>query len=430
MEAITLPVVDEADYDVVVCGGGLSGVCASIAAARAGARTLLIESRSFVGGNGTTGLPISSMRARNSPKLIVKGIPLEIINRVHAASDVNIDLTAVDWIPVDSERLQLVLLDMLLEASVDLMVHSPIVSVERIAGRITRVFTYDQEGRVLAFRASTFVDSTGDAKVATLAGLPTLMGRERDGQTQNMTLMFGVAGVEEASALSLTEHLDLWRRHISTHSGLRNQRMDAGPLPDPARSGFRAFNATRIVVGKGAGSRVLTSAEIDGRLQVGEYLDRFLRPSVAGFENAYLVQIATHVGVRETRRVRGIYEVTQQDILEVRKFEDAVACNANAIEIHSPESGSAEFRQIPEGEYYTVPYRALVVAGVSNLLASGRCISATHEALAALRVLSAAMATGQAAGLAAALAALERAPTQSLSSKRLRDGLRKQGAYV
>ncbi|WP_309085890.1 FAD-dependent oxidoreductase [Chelativorans sp.] len=428
MPEISIAVEDAGDYDVIVVGGGLSGVCAAVAAARTGARTLLCEALPFVGGNGTTGLPISGLCARNSDKIVVGGLVIEIIELLLKRGGVGADFKLKEWIPVDAEQLQLALGELLHTAGVTLLTYSPLLAVGREQSRIRDLSFYNKDGRALRYRAAAFVDSSGDAQLARLAGLTTPMGRQRDGQTQTMSLVFSVGGVDEARAESKSALAEAWNT-LQASGATRNKRRDPAVNEVFGRPGWRSFIATRVHVKKGTDNRLLADAELEGRRQIEEFICTFLR-SRAGYENCFLAQISSHVGVRETRRVSGLYEITTADLVSGRKFDDAVACSASSIEIHLPDSGLPHWQHLQDGDYYTIPYRALVAREVDNLFASGRCISATHEALAALRVLSPAMATGQAAGTAAAQSALNGVAADRLDVVQLRETLRAAGAIV
>ncbi|MDT0346194.1 FAD-dependent oxidoreductase [Streptomyces litchfieldiae] len=428
--AVEVPVEEAGRYHVIVVGGGLSGVCAAVASARTGARTLLVEALPFVGGNGTTGLPISGLRARNSEVLVVRGLVAEILDLMRHRGAVSGNFARQDWIAVDAEQLQLVLGHLLESAGVSLLTYSPLLAAVRAGVRISDAVFYNKDGRALRYRAEMFVDTTGDAQVARLAGLTTPMGRQRDGRTQTMSLVFSVAGIDERRTPPDDAVVDLWHRWQESGTIRRNQRRNPSINNVINRPGWRSFIATRIHVPKGTDNRLLALAELEGRKQIEEFVESFLRPHVPGYEHCFLAQIANHMGVRETRRISGLYEMSVTDLLTGRKFPDSIACNASSVENHQPDSGSAEWQHLHDGDYYTIPYRSLVAREVDNLLASGRCISASHEALAALRVLSPSMATGQAAGTAAALAALERTSAHELDPELLRAALRSSGAIV
>lgn len=414
-------------YDVIVVGGGLSGVCAAVASARTGARTLLAEALPFVGGNGTTGLPISGLRARNSDRMIVGGIITEILEMLLARGGVGDDFSTKEWISIDAEQLQFVLAGLLEGAGVELLTYSPLLSVARDQKRIGCLTFYNKDGRALQYGARVVIDSSGDAQVARLAGLTTPMGRQRDNRTQTMSLVFSVAGINEARAAPSDVISAAWN---AFESAVENSRRDPAVNQIFGRPGWRSFIATRVDVEKGTDNRLLAKAELEGRRQVDEFVSDFLRKQVAGYEQCFVAQIASHVGVRETRRISGLYDVTARDLISGRKFDDSIACNASSVEIHQPDRGLPQWEHLKDGDYYTIPYRSLVASEADNLLASGRCISGTHEALAALRVLSPAMATGQAAGTAAALCARGDISAHQLDAESVRTALRSAGAIV
>ncbi|KIX03197.1 uncharacterized protein Z518_06749 [Rhinocladiella mackenziei CBS 650.93] len=428
--AIVIPTEEAGTYDVIVVGGGLSGVCAAVASARTGARTLLVEALPSVGGNGTTGLPISGLCARNSNKIIVQGIVSEILHRLCSRNGSCSDFFCKRWIPIDAEQLQIVLGEILESANVDVLTYSPLLAVVSEQSTLREAIFYNKDGCALRYQAKMFVDATGDAQVARLAGITTVMGRQHDGLTQTMSLVFSVAGIDESRAPANDIVVDLWHKLQDTGHIKLNQRRNPSFNSMIHRPGWRSLIATRVQVPKGTDNRFLSQAELIGRKQVDEFIESFLHPHVPGYEGCFLAQIAGHIGVRETRRIVGLYEITAEDLLMGRKHADAIACNASSIENHKADSSSTEWQHLRDGEYYTVPLRALVALEATNLFACGRCISATHEALAALRVLSPSMATGQAAGTAAALAALKRLSSHDLDPNLVRGALAVAGAVI
>ena len=432
MNSITLPVQLAGDYDVIVIGGGLSGCCAAIASARTGARTLLAEALPYFGGNGLVGLPISSYNAAFSPHRVVGGIPWEIHQRLAAKGAIETwPDNPEDWQLVDCERLQFELTHLFDEAGVHLLSHSPLLAVEKTGSRLTSAVFYNKE-TPLRYTAKIFVDSTGDAQVASLAGLPTPMGRQRDGKTQPMTMTFQLGGVDGTRKPRWGEVNALWRRLAKDNPWINPRDGGCAASAIPGKPGVYFFNVTRVLVDKGTDNRQLTQAEKIGRYQVEEYIEKFLRPHVAGFEKCYLTQLGCRIGVRETRRIVGHYELTAADLRAETRFPDAVACNSYPVDIHSPDGGSTHFEhgKFRPGAYYTIPYRSLVARDADNLLASGRCLSASHEALAAVRVLSAAMATGEAAATAAGLGIRESVAPAALDPAVLRSCLTANGAIT
>ncbi|MCF7847761.1 MAG: FAD-dependent oxidoreductase [Kiritimatiellales bacterium] len=423
-------------YDVMVIGGGLAGICAALAAARGGAKTLLAESLPYIGGNATTGLPLSTFRTRNSPPVVVGGIPREIVEAVRALGGVSSDPAQTNWTRINGDLLQLALTQLLDDAGVTLLCHSPLIHAIRNEQRITHA-AFCGPGQCAAYSARYFVDASGDAALAEKAGLHPVMGRARDGNTQPMTLTFDVGGIDQERFQTAGGGALMCRRFEELRQEMKWRNPRQGPhlsFPNfiPGRPGYASFNVTRILVHKGTDSRQLTAAEREGRYQVAEFLFRFLKPHIPGFEGAWLARIAHRVGVRETRRIQGEYELQAQDLLSCTKFDDSIACNAYPIDIHSPDGGSSDYHAdiMKPGQYYTIPYRALVARNISNLLAAGRCISATHEALAAVRVFGCAMPVGEAAGTAAALCAAKGCAARDLGRDQLRRLLKANGAII
>jgi hypothetical protein len=344
------------------------------------------------------------------------------------------DLERDDWLAVDCERLQIELTHMFDEAGVDLLTHAPLVAVEHRERRLNAALIYSKDF-LLRYEAKIFVDSSGDAQLASLAGLPTPMGRQRDSKTQPMTLIFTLGGLDEERMMNWGDVMRKWEELRAERGGWLNPRLGpalSGGFRTPGKPGVWSFNVTRMIVDKGTDSRQLTQAEKEGRYQVEEFVEEFLRPYIPGYEKCYLTQIAGRVGVRETRRIVGEYELQKNDLVTLRKFPDSIACNSYPVDIHSPDGGTTHFEEgsFPDGAYYTIPYGCLVARDADNLLASGRCLSASHEALSAVRVLSAAMATGEAAGTAAALSSLNGQIVSKVDPDLLRDRLRKQNAII
>lgn len=431
---ISIPIESSTNFDVVVTGGGLAGCCAAIASARHGARTLLAEAMPYIGGNGVIGLPISSFRAANSSKVVVGGIAMEILDRLRYRGALKASHSLEDWLPIDCEILQIEMTKLLDEAGVELLTHSPLLAVECQGRELSAASFYSKEG-ALRYEAKLFIDATGDAQLAKLAGLQTPMGRQRDGRTQSMSMMFTLGGVDESRISEWTNAQKQWDALRENGIEWRNPRTGpalSGPFQIPGKAGVCSMNVTRILVEKGTDSRQLTAAEKEGRYQVEEFVERFLKPHVPGYENCYLTQLGCRVGVRETRRIIGLYELQRADLTGQTKFPDAIACNSYPVDIHSPDNGNTELDLgfLPDGAYYTIPYRCLVARDADNLLACGRCISATHEALSAVRVLAVAMPTGEAAGTAAALCVDRGTKPSELSYDDLRYTLRKNGAII
>lgn len=327
---------------------------------------------------------------------------------------------------------------------------------------IHKVVVHTKVGRE-EIAARVFVDTTGDGDLAAYAGAPFQKGRPEDGATQAMTLKFDIAGVDLHAALEWvkanpdqlrfpkldqTADIDQMLKGVISIAGyydLVKQAKEAGELMVPGdlvffisrpRCGEVVVNTTHIGMVDGTRSEDLTKAEIEGRRQMWSLM-KFFRSHVPGFEKCYLARSGVQIGVRETRRITGEYVFAADDVEQARKFPDAIAGLAYWIDIHSPKGegytrGEETTRHIgpPPGDWYEIPYRCLLPLGVSNLLIAGKCVSSTHEGHGAIRVMPSCSAMGQAAGTAAAMAAMEGVSPKELDVKRLLGVLREAGAIV
>ncbi|WP_080832208.1 FAD-dependent oxidoreductase [Cohnella massiliensis] len=441
------------EADVVVVGGGPAGIMAAIAAGRQGARTVLIERDGFLGGMSTAALVYPWMTFHTETgEQVIRGIPQELVERLmacggspgHLRDTVGFVSTVTPYHP---ELFKVTALDMLKEAGVRLLLHSFVDEAEVEGNRIAGVTLTGKSGRI-GVRGTMFVDTSGDADVANLSGAPTLVGRDGDRLTQPMTMKFRMRGVDlEAVKRAMIENpdnfyhktpfADLERIPLTGIQGFyaewkaanvpinRDQvLLFAGPAEDEV-----LVNCTRVQGLSGTDVEDLTRAEDEGRRQV-LLMAEFLQKSVPGFARASISAVGTQIGVRESRRIDGLYSLTIDDVVSGRKFPDAVARSGYPVDIHDPSGKGVKAAWIGGDGAYDIPYRCLVAKGVDNLLAAGRCISTTHEALATTRLTPSCMATGQAAGTAAALAADLGTTAAQVDAALLREWLRRDGAVV
>lgn len=436
-ESLKTPIEDGGD--LVVVGAGSAGIGAALAAARLGLRVTLIDPAGHAGGTLVSGIPI--LGYHDGKRQVVRGIADELVRCMHLAGAALGDPAKEMCVQVDQERLKLVLLDLLGRAGVNLRLHTMLAGVDVDGGRIRHVIVEGKGGRrALACRG--VIDTTGDADVAAAAGAPTVVGRRGDGLTQPMTLMFAIGGIDQAAFVAwgggdrwaaYLKMEALWRETVAG-GDYRNPRTKdfACFWGVPARTGEWAFNATRVLGRAGLDSTALTAAEGEGRLQAYELVDRFLRPSVPGFARAYVAWTAAKVGVRETRRIVGAYTLTRDDIWDFTCFPDTICHGSYPIDIHSPTGGETEYPtdHFYGGRYWSIPFRCLVPQGIDNLLVAGRCLSAEHEALAAVRVMANTIAMGEAAGTAMALTLPREIRPSAVPMDALRTQLRNQGAWL
>ncbi len=448
-------------YDVAVIGGGVSGAIAALAAARNGASTLLIEEHGFLGGT-LTAMGVGPMMSFHNDDgvQVVKGFAEELVQRLMArgaspghVADTTTYCSTVT--PFDSEELKIELEALLEEAGVAILYHTQLAQVRAEAGQIAEVLVCNKAG-LSPVRATLFIDATGDADLAAEAGVPFQYGREGDGAIQPMTMNLKLANVDTAAIrryarenpsefeweqgeeaglsrlgepgrLSLAGYFSLWNRAREEGSvSIPRDRILLFETPTP---GVVIINTSRILGLKPTDPFDLSAAERIGRRQCRE-LFHFLRSRCPGFENAIRMDLAAKVGVRESRHVRGLYTLTEADLLNETAFEDAIACGGYPIDIHSPDGSKTHTHRRQRAITYQIPLRCLQVASPGNLIVVGRCISATHEAAAAIRVTPIAMAIGQAGGTLAALAIASGKPPATIAPNEVRTCLRAQGAWL
>jgi len=424
-EVRKVPVVKK--IGVLVIGGGPAGMIAALAAARNGTETLLIEQDGFLGGMLTAGLVqvIAPLHDR-AGSLVIKGIPLEFIERLWKQGGMSGDLRAITWLPHDSEATKYVADQMMEEARVEVLFHSLCVDAVLEEKGLKGVIIESKSGRQ-AVLAKVVIDATGDADVAYYSKVPYEKGWPETGLLQPMTLSFRMGGVRLSKWPHISEELKrTFEEAVKQYGPVGGQR-GLGVLP-LIREEECFINKTRIA-GDGTNVRDLTRAEIEGRKQAWRCL-KWYREHLPGFENAYIMQSAYRVGVRETRRIMGEYVLTKEDILGARDFPDGIMRGAYWIDIHDPRSNRTEYVYLKPGTSYAIPYRCLVPKKVDGLLVAGRCISGTYEAAASYRIMSHCMAMGQAAGTAAALCVKTRREPRELDVRRLQSKLIEQGAVV
>ena len=441
--------------DVLIVGGGPAGLGAAIGAARAGADVVLVERYGFLGGNATASLVMPLMSFHNEVRAarevdsdaevrimptdhgpgepVVAGPLKELLDRlVRSGGAVKPSPATGYTVPFDPEQYKLAMLDMLDDAGVRYLFHA------FASGVADDAVVFETKTGPLAIPAAALVDCTGDGDVAAAAGADFEIGREDDGLTQPMTLMFRMVEFDRGRFSDyVREHPDQWRG-VNGLWDLVAKAAAAGQLDLP-REDILFFatpherevrvNSTRTNPGPAIDVWALTAAEWASRRQMREIV-RFLREWVPGFEDAYAAQSGTVIGVRETRRVLGAYVLTGEDVLEARAFDDAIARGSYPIDIHDPRGEGTVLKRLPPGSAYDIPLRCLIPRGTERLLVAGRCISGTHEAHSSYRVTPIAMATGHAAGVCAALAARGGCPPRQVTHTDVQRELLNQGASL
>ena len=445
-----------AQTDVLVVGGGPAGLGAAIGAADAGARVILAERYGFLGGNATAALvmPLMSFHTQNTIRTektgtavllptdhgpgdpIIAGVLKRLLERlVLAGGAIPPSLDTGYVVPFDPEWFKLIALELLDEAGVQYLFHALATGV--LGERKVEGAYFETKSGAVAVRARMVVDCTGDADLAVQAGAPFEVGRA-DGLAQPMTLMFRMAEFQRRRFEAYVQGNPGQWRGVHGLWDLVREATSAGDLELP-REDILFFatphehevsvNSTRVTRVLGTDVWDLSYAECASRRQMRQIAE-FLRRYVPGFEKSYVVQSGVNVGVRETRRIVGEYQLDAADVLNARKFPDAIARGAYPVDIHNPAGSGTTLKRLPPGEAYDIPLRCLLPQGTEGLVVAGRCISGTHEAHSSYRVMPIVMATGQAAGVCAALAAQSGRDARAVPAAEVQAELRRQGANL
>lgn len=416
------------DADVIVVGSGSAGATAAIAAARNGAKTVLIERFGFLGGTSTQVLDTfyGFYTPGQVAYKVVGGVPDDVVaglKQRNAAFERPNTYGAGTGVTYDPFTLQVVWEELAQQAGVQLLYHSFCTDVVMDGPRISGVVVDGKRG-LMKLTARVVIDCTGDADVCHQAGAPYERAGDID-PAQTLTTPFRMVNVDIERAKAFGKKAMWAKMEEAATQGYKLPRKE-GSWHITTQAGVIHTIMTRVADVDGTDPVALTQAEIEGRQQALEYA-RFLRDFVPGYEQAALSWLSPSIGVRETRRVYGHYRLTRDDCLSARKFDDAIGACGAPIEDHSP-GADTKWVYLPEGMTYDIPYRTLIPKDVDGLLVAGRCFSATHDAHASCRSMAQTMTMGQAAGTAAALAVQSDTLPAELDVPALQDTLLQMGA--
>ncbi len=445
--------------DVLVVGGGPAGIGAALGAAWSGSKVILCERHGFLGGNATASLvmPLMSYHTdkygpppEDNSQLTfaptdhgpgdptVGGALLKMVDHlIESGGAIPPSLKTGYVVPFDPEIFKFVAIDLLNNANVDFLFHA--FATDVFDRNNHKAVVFETKSGPIVIEAKVVVDCTGDGDVAMRAGAKYEMGRPEDGSVQPMSLMFRMGEFSRTAFKNYVKaHPDQWKKGVfglwelieeaSRNGDLDLQREDIlffGTVHEKELS----VNSTRITKVNGTDVWDLSYAETEGRRQVRQIVS-FFKKYVPGFEESYLLQTGVTVGVRETRRIVGDYTLTANDLLEAKKFEDRIALGSYPIDIHNPLGKGTILKRLPPGEAYGIPLRSLLPKDIDNVIVAGRCISGTHEAHSSYRVMPTSMATGQAAGVCASLAATQKKTIRDLDIKDIQKELIKQKAII
>lgn len=455
---MTSPIIDTIKRQVVVIGSGAAGVSAAIAAARNGAQTLLIEYSGYLGGISSSlcwlGFHDSHYRQ------VVKGLAHEFVTRLQQQGDATryvMDPKCSSAVGLNVHAWKILAVQMTQEAGVELMMYTQVVDTLREGDRITGVVVQHKSGRQ-RIEADVVIDASGDGDVAARGGVKWEKGRTADGLVQAPTLVFRIGGIDRREFIKGCKNPDLaYREWLLPYPDLWDkmmQRIDtepifitggfAGLIEKAQRAGDFDVPQSRIVGVKShvpdefivVTTRVLGLDPTDHQSLTAAYtkvyrqipiIIRFFQKYMPGCGNSFLREIAPMLGVRESRRIMGDYVLTKEDVVDGRVFDDAVSMGGYHVDIHNP---SGTWVQSADVEAYTIPFRSLIARDVDGLLMAGKCLSATHEAVASTRVIPICMGQGQAVGTAAALAVTSGKSIRDIRLRQLQNTLIDQGAEL
>lgn len=427
------------EYDVVVLGGGPAGMAAAVAAARAGRKTLLVERYGFLGGMGTaagvTNFCGLHANVHGDIRQVVHGVADDLLQRIARLGGLNqphalFGKTVAQ--AYDTAAYKIAADDLLLSSGVEVLFHALAAGVVMDGQRRVRALLVETKSGRYAIVGRAFVDASGDGDLAAWAGAPYALG-DGEGNMLYPSTMFRLNGIDPERAGKAWEVIP--RLMLQAEAEGRYKFPRKTPIVRPQKSGIEwRVNLTQLANREGnamdgTDARELSDAEVLGRRQIADVAG-FLR-EVPGFERSYIVDIAPQVGIRETRRVRGAYELTEADVLECASFDDTIGVNGWPLELHL--KGDVEFRwpKIPESRGFNhLPYRMTVPEGLDNVWVAGRCASMSHEAQSAARVTGACFVMGQAVGLAADLALKAGGTAAAVDVPALQAALEHNGAYL
>lgn len=441
-------------YDLIVAGAGPSGITAALAAARLGEKVLLVDKNPFPGGTNTASMVCPLMGFHSGKRQIIKGIAQEIIDRLKergaTLGHVNDPIGEVATItPIEPSQLRFVYFDLISrEKNIHLLLNTFVSDVGIKNGRIDNITIVNKAG-TSKVSGNYFIDATGDGDLAAIAKVNYDVGRASDSLSQPMTLIFKVGNVDFKKIREyihskpeqfVCEELSKIDNYVAVSGYFdlvqKAKDNDDFDIPRDRVLFFEGINpneifvnTTRIIRKSGLNPEDLTSATLEAYKQI-DILMAFFRKYVPGFEDSYVVEVANQIGVRESRRFHCIDTLRLEDIYEEKARDDSIAVCAYPIDIHDPNGSDLTWIKTSSSFAYDIPYGVMVPNKYENLLITGRCLSAEHEAQASVRITPTMMAVGQAAGTAAHLAVSSRCSFKDVDIGRMQDILRNNGAIV
>lgn len=436
-------------YDVIVAGGGTSGLFAAIAAARNGARTLVVERLNCLGGLMTAGMMSAACGINDMEKIVVRGIPLEFFQRIRQYGGmIDTQLEREAFIFFDAEVGKRVATEMIAEEpNLDVLYYSVVSGVMKEGSTVKGLIIENKSGRQL-YLGKVIIDATGDADVAFLSGAETVTADPK--HTHPVSLLAKIGGINGSAVKQYYKDnpsfLGTFTRNWPVtpfHTYRLDKELEGKSLPDnleylrdwfvlfyeTVHDGEFIINMSGETMVDGTDVAAVSNAEIASRLRLEDCME-VLRRFIPGCEKCYLISTGSTIGIRESRQLIGRYEISLDDLLEQRPFDDTISRACALVGNHTSDGKDSKFEDIVPGHPFYMPYRCMLPVNIEGLIVTGRCISVTPEAMGGTRIMPVCMGLGQAAGTAAAICAKHGVSPAEINIKELQATLIEDGAYL
>lgn len=414
-------------FDLIVVGGGLTGVAAAVSAAREGASVLLVEASGCLGGAMSVNLvyPFMPYYTRDPETGELRRLSDGIFTEMRKRQEKYIP--PLNNTRFNPDSFMLALDEMCVEAGVQVLFHATLCGANVEGRRINSILLATKAG-LMELCADSYIDATGDGDLLAFAGCDFQLGRESDGLCQPMTTIFRMSNVDVEGYKADRPRIQALYKQFKEAGKIRNPREDILVFFGLGE-GIVHFNTTRVVKLDPTDPFDVSKAEMEARKQIFE-MYTFLKENCPAFKDATICSTAVSIGVRESRKLKGEHILTTEDLRNCTCFPDSIALGNYDIDIHNPEGAGTSHYYFPEGQYYTIPYRSLLPKELDNLLVGGRCISATHEAQASIRIMPICATLGEAAGVAAAVAKQTGVCVHDVDVSLVQKKLREKGAAI
>lgn len=444
-------IVDEI-YDVVVVGGGTAGSTAAIASAREGAKTLIVERNTYLGGSAAGAQVTPMMHAgiigNSDSSYINKFIKKKLKEENYGASD---PYENDGWF--NPEMLKFILEEEYISSGGRTLYDTEFIDSEVEDGEIKGIIVHNRGG-LLKIRGNVFIDCTGDAELSFKSGVKCFKGSEKSGENQAVSLRFILGNIDLKHLIDFLKAIhepmclnyplveiaaipswdrplsNIFKKAVEDNKLLKEDIAYFQGFSIPGMEGAMSFNCPEIpYITDSMDPFKLSAAEVTGRNMIRR-IYKFLKEDITGFENSYILAVAPMIGIRESRRIKGKYILTEQDYKNKSKFEDAIARTAYPVDVHGDEEKGISLEPLKRGEYFEIPFRSLVPEKINNLLVGGRCISSSFIAQSSIRIQPTCRATGEACGIAGAICAKEGIKAAQLDGSLVRKLMIEKGSIL